>query len=209
MLSKRIPRYRQGECRPWGYAMAYYDMWRDEMVLYPIPLHRIVSAARVVYHWLLCHSESRVDKLTRDITAKVYAEAWKQQAEREADYERRVKEEAKFNIEQGMRAMKAEIENQKEDPMPNVLTPRVVREIEYQDEDDRPRYIVHWRTVGLDHDVCGRVPFGALLWKVDRETAEKILRFEVARMIERLLREMNALPDGDTVVVETIEEVEE
>ena len=92
--------------------------------------------------------------------------------------------------------------------MPNTLTPRVVREIEYQDKDDRPRYVIHWRTVGLDHDVGGHVPFGALLWKVDRETAEKILRLEIARMIERLLREMNALPVGDTVVVETIEEVD-
>ena len=92
--------------------------------------------------------------------------------------------------------------------MPNTLRPRVVREIEYRDEDDRPRYIVHWRTVGLERDVCGRNQFSKLLWKTARDMAEKLFRFEVARMIECKLREINALPDGDTVVVETIEEVE-
>jgi hypothetical protein len=92
--------------------------------------------------------------------------------------------------------------------MPNTLRPRVVREIEYKDEDDHPRYDIHWRTVGLERDVCGRLQFSMLLWKTARDTAEKIFRLEVARMIEKLLREMNALPEGDTVVVEEIEEVE-
>jgi hypothetical protein len=110
MLSKRIPRHREGELRPWGYAMAYYDMWRDEFVMYPIPLHRIVSAARAVYHWLLCYSESRVDKPAQRITQKVYAEAWKQQAEREADYKRRMTEEAKMAVEVELRRRIAELE---------------------------------------------------------------------------------------------------
>ena len=44
---------KQGERIPKGYGIAYYEMWADRTVCYPIPINIIIALARRVWIWCM------------------------------------------------------------------------------------------------------------------------------------------------------------
>lgn len=62
---------REDESVSFGYACAYRDFLKDEVIEYPLGVHIIAGSTRRVYHWLLGVSRKKYSAIDRAFMAGV------------------------------------------------------------------------------------------------------------------------------------------
>ena len=68
---------REDEWAPRGYAIAYYDLVRNQAIAYPLGLHWVVRGARSFYHWTMRYRRTSLENLLIEFKRQGYDKGYR------------------------------------------------------------------------------------------------------------------------------------